>query len=189
MNRSRILSTRLARPTLLVYIRGDSLDMGLWGSLSGPVLLVCRQLSRSNVIVFIFTSSILSIWDIYTGNLGAILYKFSPCDNKIVITGERGLGLGNSVKQSHVSNVCIFISRIIDIIALESNTQNGKKYCCKWWNVENIGKKICEYIVSSIKISAGHHQRPHRLGLSLTVLRFNLITETRELAERFTALY
>ena len=44
-------------------------------------------------------------------------------------------------------------------------------------------------MVSSIKISAGHHQRPHRLGLSLTVLRFNLITETRELAERFTALY
>ena len=62
--------------------------MGLWGSLSGPVLLVCRQLSRSNVIVFIFTSSILSIWDIYTGDLAAILYKFSPCDNKIVITGE-----------------------------------------------------------------------------------------------------
>ena len=55
---------------------------------SGLVLLVCWQFSRSNVIVFIFTSSILSIWDISSGNLWAILYKFSPCDNKIVITGE-----------------------------------------------------------------------------------------------------
>ena len=57
---------------------------------SGPVLLVWAQFSRSNVIVFIFTSSILSIWDILTGNLGAILYKFPPCDNKIVIAGEPG---------------------------------------------------------------------------------------------------
>ena len=67
---------------------------------SGPVLLVWAQFSRSNVIVFIFTSSILSIWDIYTGNLGAILYKFSPCDNKIVITGDGGRGHRRSLTTS-----------------------------------------------------------------------------------------
>ena len=80
---------------------------------SGPVLLVWAQFSRSNVIVFIFTSSILSIWDIYTGNLGAILYKFSPCDNKIVIAGAGEAGtqeITNKVPSE------IFISGIINKI-------------------------------------------------------------------------